>query len=356
MKRRRLVRSRSQHHGLPPGTPVYTGAEKAEPVAVTLIDYDEASVREEQVADVKALGELKDKPSVTWINVDGVHDAALVQSLAESFGLHPLVQEDILDTGQRAKVEDFEDYLYFVVKMLRWAEPPGEMVVEQVSLVLGRNFVISFQERSGDVFDPIRHRIRTGKGRIRKLGANYLAYSLLDAIVDGYFAVLEKLGEQIEAMEDQTMTRPSPDTLREIYRLKREGLFLRRSVWPVRELVGGLERIESPLIGDAISAYLRDLYDHTIQAIETTEALRDTLSGMLDTYLSSLSNRMNEVMKVLTIIATIFIPLTFIAGLYGMNFKFMPELEWYWAYPAVLIVMAAVGAVMLVFFRRRHWL
>ncbi len=356
MKKRKLVRGRSAKHGLPPGTPVYVGKAPGEPARITVIDYDEARVVEREVARPEECFAFRDRPTVTWINVDGIHDAALMQALGEHFGLHPLVQEDIVNTEQRPKVEDFGEYLYVVVKMLRWNDSAGEPDAEQVSLVLGRGFVLSFQERAGDVFDPVRDRIRGDKGRIRKMGAGYLAYSLLDAVVDGYFSVLEKRGEQVEALEDELIARPSPAMLAEIYRFRREGLFLRRCVWPLRELVASLERGGSPLLGKGMGVYLRDVYDHAVQVIDAMETIRDMLSGMLETYLSSLSNRMNEVMKVLTIIATIFIPLTFIAGVYGMNFKYMPETEWRWAYPAALGVMLLVAAVMLVYFRRRRWL
>jgi magnesium transporter len=242
------------------------------------------------------------------------------------------------------------------LKMLYLDNETSETQVEQVSLVFGKNFVISFQEKQGDIFETIRERIRNGKGRIRKMGTDYLAYALIDAVVDHYFIILEKDGEKIEELEDKVVSDPKPETLQKIHRLKREMIFLRRSVWPLRELVNSLERGESPLIHKATRIYLRDVYDHTIQVIDTLETYRDMLSGMHDTYLSSISNRMNEVMKVLTIIATIFIPLTFIAGIYGMNFEFMPELKWRWAYFSVWGVILIVAVFMLIFFRRKKWL
>jgi len=223
-------------------------------------------------------------------------------------------------------------------------------------LILGSNFVISFQEREGDVFNPIRERIRSGKGRIRKMGADYLAYTLIDTIVDNYFIIPEKLGERIESIEEELVTDPTPETLQTIHTLKRKLIFLRKSLWPLREVVSGLQRTESTLIHESTDIYLRDVYDHTIQVIDTIETSRDILSGMLDIYLSSVSNRMNQIMKVLTIIATIFMPLTFIAGIYGMNFEFMPELTWPWAYPLVLLVMVVIGISMLIYFRRKKWL
>ena len=353
---RKLVRSRAKKHGLAPGTPVFVGEKQAGPADITIIDYDASEVIEKHGSSVGECLPFRDKPSVTWINLNTLHDVETVTSLTAAFGLHPLVVEDILNTDHRPKMEDYGDYIYIVLKMLQWDAEKGDMTIEQVSVVLGKGYVLSFQEKAGDLFESVRQRIRSGKGRIRKTSADYLAYSLLDAIVDGYFVILEKRGEQIESLEDELVARPAPTTLQDIYRLKREGLFLRRSTWPLREAVAGLERSESPLISDALGAYLRDLYDHTIQIIDTTEALRDMLSGMLDTYLSSMSNRMSEVMKVLTIMASIFIPLTFIAGIYGMNFKYMPELSWHYGYFGALIVMLAAGMGMLVYFRVKGWL
>ncbi|MCJ7687321.1 MAG: magnesium/cobalt transporter CorA, partial [Desulfobacteraceae bacterium] len=259
-------------------------------------------------------------------------------------------------TGQRPKMEDLGDYIFIVLKMLMPAKTEGDFDAEQVSLILGSNFVISFQEKQGDVFNTIRERIKMGKGRIRKTGSDYLAYTLLDAIIDNYFVILEDVGEKIETMQEEVLANPDPSILKVIQDTKRNMIFLRKSVWPLRETISNLERGESSLIGDSVGPYLRDVYDHTIQVIDTVETFRDTISGTLDIYLSSLSNKMNEVMKVLTIIATIFIPLTFIAGLYGMNFKFMPELEWKWSYLVIWIVFLVVGALMLIGFRRKKWL
>jgi magnesium transporter len=280
----------------------------------------------------------------------------VIEQLGKHFSLHPLLLEDILHTEQRPKMEDFGEYLFFVLKMLYLEEGRHEILAEQVSLILGSNFVISFQEREGDVFKYVRERIRNSKGRIRKVGADYLAYALIDAIVDNYFIILERLGETIEELEEELVTNPVSDTLQTIHHLKREMIFLRKSVWPLREVISALERGESPLIQESTGVYLRDLYDHTIQVIDSVETFRDMVSGILDIYLSSVSNKMNEVMKVLTIIATIFIPLTFIAGIYGMNFEYMPELSWRWGYPAVWFVICAIFITMLAYFKRRKWL
>jgi magnesium transporter len=279
----------------------------------------------------------------------------ILERIGKHFGLHPLILEDILHTDQRPKMEDSENYLFIVTKMLSYDEE-NHLNVQQFSLVLGQNYIITFQERVGDVFEPVRERLRKGKGRIRKMPPDYLAYALIDAVVDHYFIVLERIAERVEEIEEELIRNPTPETLKTIHHLKRELIFLRKSVWPLRELIGALERGESSLVHEKTTIFLRDLYDHTIQVIDTVETLRDMVSGMLDVFLSSVSNRMNEVMKVLTIIATIFIPLTFIAGIYGMNFKFMPELEWHWGYPLVWSIMIVVGVVMLFYFKRRKWL
>lgn len=352
----RLIKRISKKAGLPPGALVHVGEKMDEEVRVTIIDYDEARFQEKEAKTIEECFPFKDKPTVTWINVDGIHQPEIVKKLGDFFGMHPLVLEDILNTGQRPKMEDFGNYIYIVLKMLCRDEKEDEIKAEQVSLIFGKNFVISFQERGGDVFNPIRERIRTGKGRIRKMGPDYLAYALIDAIVDNYFTILEKIGEKIEFMEEELVTNPTPKTLQTIHNLKRDTIFLRKSVWPLREVISVLERGESSLIKKSTQIYVRDVYDHTIQVIDTIETSRDMVSGMLDIYLSSVSNRMNEVMKVLTIIATIFIPLTFLAGVYGMNFARMPELEWHWGYPLVLLVMLAVGILMAIYFRRKRWI
>jgi magnesium transporter len=292
---------------------------------------------------------------VSWVNVDGINQMALLKKLGDCFGIHPLVLEDIANTEQRPKAEEYEDYLFLVLKVLSPA--PAGITREQISLVLGKNWLITFQEGlEGDPFGPVRTRLENGQGRIRGEGADYLAYSLIDVVVDNYFHVLEQVAESIEAIEEELIVAPTQRTLAEIYRLKRELLFIHKAVWPLREVVSSMIRRESPLVKDQTIIYLRDVYDHTIQVIETLETLREMLSGMLDIYLSSVSNRMNSIMKVLTIIATIFMPLTFIAGLYGMNFKYMPELEQHWGYPAVLMLMAVVTVGMLIFFRRKRWI
>jgi magnesium transporter len=299
----------------------------------------------------------KDKNMITWVNIDGIHNLQIIETVGKCFQLHPLTLEDIVNTGQYPKVEDYGNYLFIVLKMLYYNSEINEIEVEQVSLCLGSHFVLSFQEETGkDVFSSVRERIRTGKGRMRKMGADYLTYSLIDAIVDSYFLILEDLGEKLEILEDRVVQEPVQKTLQEIHQFKRELIFLRKSVWPLREVISFLERGDSAIIQESMHVYFRDIYDHTVRVIETIETFRDILSGILDIYLSSTSNRLNAIMKVLTIIATIFMPLTFLAGVYGMNFKYMPELEWHWGYPLILLVMVSIALLMLAFFRKKKWL
>lgn len=353
---RLFMKRTKQNVGLTPGTLVHIGEKKIEKVRIRIIDYDETQLEEEEVKTVEECFPFKDRPTITWINIDGLHDVEVIEKIGKQFGLHPLVLEDIVNTGQRPKLEDLGSHIFVVLKMLYYHKEKNELEAEQVSLIFGGNFVISFQERVGDIFEPLRERIRKSKGRVRKAGADYLAYAMIDSIVDNYFVILEQLGEKIEDTEQELATDPDVATLQTIRAFKKEMIFLRKSVWPVREVANSLERGESPLINESTGIYLRDVYDHTIQIIDTVESYRDMLSGMLDVYLSIISNKMNEVMKVLTIFAAIFIPLTFVAGVYGMNFSFMPELGWQWGYFGVLLVMAAIGATMLFYFRRKRWL
>jgi magnesium transporter len=356
MKGVAIMKRKAKTAGQPPGTVVFTGEKKVENVQVTLIEYDERVFEEKEIRDIADCVPARKKTSVSWINVNGLHDTRLIETFGEKFGLHPLVLEDIVNTDHRPKVDEFEGYLFIVLKMITYQNDRSKIDIEHVSLVVGHNFVLSFQEREGDVFGQIRERIRMAKGRIRKMGADYLAYALVDAIVDNYFIVLEETGERLEALEEELLSDPRPETSARIHGIKRDLIYLRKSVWPLREIIGSLERGESGIMKSSTSVFLRDVYDHTIHVIDTLETYRDMISGLLDTYLSSISNRMNQVMKVLTLIATIFIPLTFLAGIYGMNFQHMPELGWRWGYFAVLIVMGCVGAAMVFFFKRKRWL
>jgi magnesium transporter len=342
--------------GAPPGTLVYTGEKKVEKTRITVMEYNDAEFLERVVEDIGSCFPLKDKPMVTWLNINGLHDVRTMETIGNAFGIHPLVLEDILNIDQRPKLEEFDDYIFVVLKMAYLDERTNDLQMEQVSVIVTHDCVISFQEMEGDVFESIRERIRSYKGRTRRMGVDYLAYVLIDAIVDGYFVVLDKLGERTETLEVELVANPDPETLQTIYKLKRDMIFLRRSVWPLREVIGSLERGTSPLVHENTKVYLKDVYDHTKQVIDTVESLRDMVTGMLDIYLSSVSNRMNEIMKVLTIIATIFIPLSFFAGIYGMNFRYMPELDSHIAYPLLLLGMTCVAVVMLVYFRIKRWL
>jgi len=351
-----IIKRARQKAGLTPGTLVHVGERRVEKVKIRIIDYNEEQFEEREAQAVEECFPFKDKPTITWINIDGIHDVEVIGKIGAHFDLHSLILEDIVNTGQRPKLEDFGNYIFIVLKMLYYSEEKNEIEAEQVSLIVGSNCVISFQERAGDIFDPLRERIRQAKGRVRKAGADYLAYALIDSIVDNYFVILEHLGEKIEDVEQELAVSPAVETLQSIRAFKKEMIFLRKSVWPLREVVSLLERGELSLFQKSTAIYLRDVYDHTIQIIDTVESYRDMLSGMLDVYLSSVSNKMNEVMKVLTIFASIFIPLTFVAGIYGMNFSFMPELGWSWGYFAALGFMALVGILLLVYFRRKRWL
>lgn len=352
----RFIHRSAKKIGQTPGTPVYVGAVKEDAVSIETLEYDASDVARKQGVSPDDCRIARDSGTQWWINVDGVHAVDTVQQMGDIFDLHPLAVEDIVHTGQRPKVEDYESHLFVVLRMLRWNEHAEQIDDEQVSLAVGPSWVLSFQERVGDVFDPIRDRLLSNKGRIRKLGSDYLAYALIDAVVDHYFTILETLGERIESLGEDMTENPKREDLAAIRHLKRELLFMRKSVWPLREVLGSIQRDESELVRESTRPYLRDVYDHTIQIIDTVETFRDMLSGLMDLYMSSVSNRMNEVMKVLTIIATIFIPLSFFAGLYGMNFVFMPELQWRYGYFAVLGFMLAVAGGMLLYFRRRKWL
>lgn len=345
---------RSQKSGLPPGTLIHIGELRAERTRLRLFDYDQGQLLEKELASVEEAFPFSDTATVTWINVDGLHETGIVAQLGSRFGLHPLVLEDILNTEQRPKFEDFDTYIYVVLKML-YQEKSGETVAEQVSLILGNNFVLSFQEGGGDAFEPVRERLRQNKGLLRKQGADYLTYALIDAVVDNYFTVLETFGEATEDLEETVLASPTTEILAKIKNLKRDLLFMRRGIWPLREVISGLIHSDSPLIKQNTRLYFQDVYDHTIQVMDSIDNTREILSDLLDIYLSSVSNRLNSVVKVLTIISTIFIPLTFIAGVYGMNFDNMPELHWQWGYFGILTVMAGIGLTMLAFFKKKKW-
>ncbi|AKB22248.1 magnesium/cobalt transporter CorA [Methanosarcina sp. WH1] len=342
--------------GLAPGTLVYVGEKKAERIVISLCAYNGEELIEKELQTVGECLTFKDKPGMNlWVNVDGLDQIEVIEKLGSYFNIHPLTLEDVLNTGQRPKMEDYDSYIYTVLKMILLDEEREEIIMDQVSIILGSNYILSFQEREGDVFDPVRDRLKNPASRLRKNGVDHLAYSLIDAIVDNYFLILEHFGEEIEDLEEKLIVNPTPETMRMIQKHKRDMIILRRSVWPLRELINSLQRAESGLIKESTQIYLRDIYDHTIQVIDSIEAFRDILSSMVDVYLSSLSNRMNDIMKILTIIATIFIPLTFVAGVYGMNFDYMPELRWHWGYPVVMLGMALIGISMFLYFKKKRW-
>jgi magnesium transporter len=353
-----LIKKKPQKKaGAAPGTLVYIGEDRNQKIKIQMMAYDQNGIEEKELSNIEECFPYKDKPLTTWINIYGLNDISLIEKIGTNFNIHPLVLEDILNTHQRPKLDDYEDYIYLVFRMVSCINEGNDIDNEQVSVIIGKNYIISFQEKEGDVFDPIRERLRAGKGRIRKAGTDYLAYALMDAIVDGYFIVLDSLGEKIETLEDKLIADPQPDDLQQIHELRRLMITLRKSIWPLREVINSMLRGDIELIQKETDIFLRDVYDHTIQIIDTIESYRDVISGMLDTYLSSLSYKMNEVMKVLTIIATIFIPLTFVAGVYGMNFHHMPELEWEWVYPiGFWILMALVAGTMLIYFRKKKWI
>ena len=347
--------NRLKKPGLAPGTLVYTGTDREEPAKISLFSYTESHLKEEHDATDELLDGVVGSSGITWINVSGIHDVPLIERIGAKMGLHHLVLEDIVHPEQRAKLEVYGDHLYVVAKMI-YMNASGQPESEQISIILGKNYVISFQERPEDVFEAVRSRLRTGKGLMRKMGADYLAYALLDLIVDHYFIILEDFGTRMELFEEEVLDHPSKETMSAIREQKKKLITFRKDVWPLREVFGGLLRDESGLVRKKTLNYIRDVYDHSIQVIDIIETSRDLLSGISDLYLSSLSHRMNEVMQVLTIIGSIFIPITFIAGVYGMNFAVMPELQWENGYLFVWGIMLTTALGLIVFFKRKRWM
>ena len=352
--RKPIIRSRGVKVGNAPGSLVFVGEQKVDETVISVIDYSEDSIEEFEVDDLDGLLPFRDTDSRTWINVSGIHDASLVREIGERFGIAELTLEDIMNTTQRARLEEFDDYLYIVIRMLD-LDTHGLISIEQVSVVVGPNWVISFQERSGDVFQLVRERIRSGRPRIRSAGTDYLAYALVDAVVDQYFVILEVLGMQIEELEDEVLSGPGDGFEARLYGIKRQIVLMRRSIWPSRELTANLLRSESKLIAQSTQPFLRDVYDHAVQILDIAESFKDVASNIAESYRSVMGNRMNEVMKVLTIIATIFIPLTFIAGIYGMNFQYMPELGFEYGYFVAWGVMLVLGVGLAAYFKKKGW-
>lgn len=344
--------------GLPPGTLIFVGDKRTEKSQIDLISYNADAITEFSSQSSKEVIDKLAEDRVNWVNIDGLHNIKLIEEIGEHFDLHPLLMEDILNTEHRPKSEEYENHLFFTLKTL-YSLTDESITYEQMSFVLGKNYLLSFQEKEGDIFDGFRTRLRqdgNGKNRARKKGADYLFYRLIDTIVDSYYSILEKVGEKIEELEDEVYDDPSRDTLQNIQKIKRELIFLRKTVYPLREALSRLTKGEYPFVKKDTLPFFSDVYDHTIHVIETLETYRDLVSGLTDMYMTSISNRMNEVMKVLTIMATIFIPLTFIAGVYGMNFDYMPELKWRFGYPAVWVVMILTSLGMTIYFKRKKWL
>ncbi len=350
------VARESRKLGMSPGSLIYVGDRVAEHVQIEAYYYTDGGELERRVVtDVDELTAYRSGRGTLWLDVNGVHEVELVGRLGQGFGLHPLLLEDIVNAHQRPKFEQYGDHLFLVLKMIQHNDATDEIELEQVSVVLGPGYVLTFQERERDTFDPVRRRLQDPVTRLRQHGADFVAYALVDTIVDNYFGVLEKVGDRIEEIEDDIIENPDRETLEEIYAIKRGLVELRRAIWPLRDALAAMGRGDTPLVQAGTLPYLRDVQDHTLRVIDTIETYRDTAATIVEMYMSSISNRMNDVMRVLTVIATLFIPLTFIVGVYGMNFAHMPELAWPWAYPAVWAVMVAVTVGLLVFFRRRGW-
>jgi len=341
--------------GQAPGSLVYIGDQEAETPVIDVIDYDEESYSERRVKEINECRSYVGKPTVTWINICGLNEE-IIGRIGEMFNFHPLLLEDILNTEQRPKMDEYDEYMFFILKMLTYDEEKKEIETEQVSVILNEDCVISFQEVEGDVFDPLRERLRSNKGIVRKQRADYLTYCLIDAIVDYYFVILEKVDDDIEALEEELLANPQPHTVEALHHKKRQMITLRKSIWPLREVISKLERGGQGIIEDTTRIYLRDVYDHTIQAMDSVETYRDILTSLLDIYVNNVNNKMTEIMKVLTIIGTIFLPLSFLASVYGMNFDYMPELELWWSYPALWVIMIIISFVMLIFFRNKKWI
>lgn len=346
----------SKPTGLPPGTLIYVGNKKEHEIQIRVIDYNRNVFDEKIIPDIQDIGSFKKADTVSWINVDGVHDVDLIRKIGDIYELHPLLLEDIVNTAHRPKVEDHEEHLYFTFKMLTFDEETLTLGSEQVSFVLGQTYVISFQETPHDIFDPVRSRIKTAKGRIRGKKTDYLVYALIDAVVDSYFSFLETYDTYIDDLEDKVQSNPGQEDVALILRLKKQLLFLRRTITPLREAISFMQNTDSNLLDKSTNKYFRDVHDHLLHVIDSIESNRSLLDGLMDSFMSNMSNRMNQVMKILTIIATIFIPLTFIAGIYGMNFTHMPELGWKYSYPTLLGTMGFIFVGMLIYFKKSKWL
>ncbi len=351
-----LFKKRTETIGLPPGSFVHIGEQKVDVTKLSIIDYDKEKVNRKDLEKVEESFPFKNSPTVTWLNVIGLHDVDTLQKISDHFGIHPLVMEDILNTGHQPKTEIFDNYIFIIAKMIRFDSENNETALEQVSIIMGKHFVITFQEKEGDIFDPVRKRIAISNGRLRQHGPDYLTYALLDVIVDNYFLIIQDLHTIIEELDERVLQSADKSQIYDIQKLMRETLLLRKTIWPLRLAIADLMEEDASLIQKFTLPYLRDLYDHTNHVVDTIETFREMVTGTMSVYMSNISNRMNDVMKVLTIIATIFIPLTFIAGIYGMNFENIPELKWSFGYPLVWLLMVTIGLIMIIFFHKKKWL
>ncbi|MBU0465565.1 MAG: magnesium/cobalt transporter CorA [Proteobacteria bacterium] len=345
----------SEKAGFPPGTLVHVGEKRAEKTRIRIMDYDPDHIREKEVIDIEECFPFKDESSVTWINIDGLHEIELIEKIGRYFDIHPLILEDIVHTGTRPKIEEFDSFTFIVFKMLYYDEKTEDICDKQFSIILGSNFVISFQERVGTIFNPLRDRIRAVKSRVRRKGADYLTYALIDTVVDNYFIILEILENKIEALDEELFISTAKETFHAINNMKRKLIALKKATSPLREIISAVQRKEFSLIDESNLIFFKDIYDHVVHIQETIDINRELVSGLHDIFLTNVNNKMNEIMKTLTITATIFIPLTFIAGIYGMNFKYMPELEWSWGYSAVWAVFAGVVGIMFYYFKKKDW-
>jgi len=342
--------------GMPAGTLIHVGDTTPAETRIEYIDYSDTAVESGAISSIGELVQYKGTESVTWVIVEGLSNVEIIDEIGRHFDVHPLVLEDILNTGQRPKIEEFEGYLYIVAKALLWNTEQQQAEYEQISILLVDKFVFVLKEKCDELLTPVKERVKSKKGKIRNYGPDFLVYVILDAIVDQYFALQDALDEVTDELEEELLTEPEKETLVKIQQVKRELIHIRRTVSAMRELMSSILRSDTPMIGDRTRLYFRDVSDHVLRVSEALESLRDMVSGLLDIYISSVSNKMNEIMKVLTVFASIFIPLTFLTGIYGMNFEYMPELKWKWAYPVLWVFMISIPAILLVYFRRKKWL
>ncbi|HSB50811.1 MAG TPA: magnesium/cobalt transporter CorA [Nitrosopumilaceae archaeon] len=352
----RLFKKSGIKPGRAPGTIIHIGEKKTEVSKIQIVDFDKEQLSEKEIKNIEECFPLFEKPTITWVNIIGLHDVKVIEKIGMHLGIHPLVLEDIVNTDQHPKVEDYDELIFVVLKMFEFDESKNELKMEHISILCGSNLVLSFMESDSDVFEPVRVRIREGRKTMRQSKSDYLMYALLDAVVDNYFIALEKIGEKIEELEKKIVQAPRPLNLGTLHKLQDDMLVIQKSVFPLRKFIPTLEHLKSPLVSTSSAIFFRDVNDHLIQIVDTIEATNNKLLAMNSLYLSVINQKTNEVMKILALIATIFIPVTFLAGVYGMNFQFMPELASPIGYPIVLAVMAGIGISMIAYFKKRKLL